>query len=314
MSGFSCPVSCLVSKQNNQLNPPTRKPSFPYEYLFLTMCTSLFWFSCLNTHTNSRLSRLVKFVCNEESRRRAWEIIQIDKTQIILNEEVGREHWLMLLLLLRKKQSCRFAGSSTYSNVDLSSRYFEFLPESNRPRRDGQSFTLTNYAIALSLGHIWARLLEFSAQSLIGSTGTRPRLLADKKKLRATPKIEKKGRKNEEKLQSERWGCVYIWNGDKERKLAPTAHTVKVITVHFHSVGCLQPTPSSEWFLKGPHLLSPFHRVIPQNPHLILPFHSVKCSWSTPSPSGLPPSPQRQSLYSVSLRTAAFRFRCLDAF
>jgi len=70
MSGFSCPVSCPVSKKK-KLNTPPRKPSFPYEYLFLTTCTSLFWFSCLNTHTNSRLSRLVKFVYKEESGRRA---------------------------------------------------------------------------------------------------------------------------------------------------------------------------------------------------------------------------------------------------
>jgi len=39
----------------------------------------------------------------------------------------------------------------------------------------------------------------------------------------------------------------------------PTAHTVKVIIVHWGSVGCLQPTPSSEWFLKGPHLISHTH-------------------------------------------------------
>jgi len=35
----------------------------------------------------------------------------------------------MLLLLLRKKESSSFAGSSMCSNVDLSSRFLEFLPE-----------------------------------------------------------------------------------------------------------------------------------------------------------------------------------------
>jgi len=69
-----------------------------------------------------------------------------------------------------------------------------------------------------------------------------------------------------------------------------TAHTVKVITVHWGSVGCLQPTPSSEWFLKGPHLISPFTQWAACSPHLLLsdsskpaPYFtvlSVKCNWS----------------------------------
>jgi len=50
----------------------------------------------------------------------------------------------------------------------------------------------------------------------------------------------------------------------------PTAHTVNVITVHWGSVGCLQPTPSSEWFLKGPHLISPFTQWAAFSPHLLL--------------------------------------------
>jgi len=36
------------------------------------------------------------------------------------SEDGGRRDWLMLLLLLRKEQSSRFAGSSMCSNVDLS--------------------------------------------------------------------------------------------------------------------------------------------------------------------------------------------------
>jgi len=54
-----------------------------------------------------------------------------------------------------------------------------------------------------------------------------------------------------------------------ERTQQPTAHTVKVITVHFHSVGCLQPTPSSEWLLEGPHLISPFTQWAACSPHLL---------------------------------------------
>jgi len=77
---------------------------------------------------------------------------------------------------------------------------------------------------------------------------------------------------------------------------ATTAHTVKVITVHWGSVGCLQPTPSSEnsskartlfhcsfsglpaahtffWVIpQSPHLISPCLWVNPQSPHLISPF------------------------------------------
>jgi len=69
-----------------------------------------------------------------------------------------------------------------------------------------------------------------------------------------------------------------------------TAHTVKVINVPWGSVGCLQPTPSSEWFLKGPHLISPFTQWAACSPHLFLSdsskpapyftFLSVKCNWS----------------------------------
>ena len=51
---------------------------------------------------------------------------------------------------------------------------------------------------------------------------------------------------------------------------SPTANTVKVITVHWGSVGCLQPTPSSEWFLKGPHLISPFTQWAACSPHILL--------------------------------------------
>ena len=58
------------------------------------------------------------------------------------------------------------------------------------------------------------------------------------------------------------------------------------------------------------YTISLFHSVIPQNLHLISPFHSVKCNWSAPSPSGLPPSLQRQSLYSVSPRTFVCLFVC----
>jgi len=49
-----------------------------------------------------------------------------------------------------------------------------------------------------------------------------------------------------------------------------TTHTVKVITVHFHLVGCLRPTPSSEWFLKVPHLISLFTQWAACSPHLLL--------------------------------------------
>jgi len=49
-----------------------------------------------------------------------------------------------------------------------------------------------------------------------------------------------------------------------------TARTVKVITVHWGSVGCLQPTPSSEWFLTGLHLISLFTLWAACSPHLLL--------------------------------------------
>ena len=56
----------------------------------------------------------------------------------------------------------------------------------------------------------------------------------------------------------QRYEASYWKQGLAAEDLDSTAHTVKVITVHWDSVGCLQPTPSSEWFLKGPHLISPF--------------------------------------------------------
>jgi len=40
-----------------------------------------------------------------------------------------------------------------------------------------------------------------------------------------------------------------------------------------------------------------FFGVNPQSPAPFFTVHSVKCNWSALSPSGLPPSPQRQSLY-----------------
>jgi len=42
----------------------------------------------------------------------------------------------MWLILLCKKQFSSFAGSSMRANIDLSSRFLEFLPESNRRPRD----------------------------------------------------------------------------------------------------------------------------------------------------------------------------------
>jgi len=82
-----------------------------------------------------------------------------------------------------------------------------------------------------------------------------------------------------------------VWiDGDKYREHGTTAHKVKVITVHWGSAGCLQPTPSSEWFLKGPHLISPFTQWAACSRHLLLsdsskpsPYFtvlSVKCKWS----------------------------------
>jgi len=49
--------------------------------------------------------------------------------------------------------------------------------------------------------------------------------------------------------------------------LMPTLHTVKVITVHWGSVGCLQPTPSFEWFLKAPQHILPFTQWNAIGPH-----------------------------------------------
>jgi len=70
------------------------------------------------------------------------------------------------------------------------------------------------------------------------------------------------------------------------RKVANTAaHTS-------HSEGDHRPLR-----LSGLPAAHTFFGVIPQSPTPYLTVHSVKCNWSAPLPSGLPPSPQRQSLY-----------------
>jgi len=67
----------------------------------------------------------------------------------------------------------------------------------------------------------------------------------------------------------------------------PKAHTLLFVFTVFWAVG-RRPTPSSEWFLKGPHLISPFTQWAACSPHLLLSDSSKASTLFHRSLNGLP--------------------------